>query len=312
MSKETIHKDLIIIGSGPSGLTAGIYAGRSRLNTLILENEIVGGQITGTYLVENYPGFNAISGTELAQKMTDQAIKSGAVIDEYDPIVSITLTDTEKIIETSDKIYNATTVIIATGAKYKPLPVPEESKFHGKGIHYCELCDGEMYKDKHVLVVGGGNSAVEASIYLSKYASKITLIHRRDSFRAEKSIVEDALKNEKINILYNTEAISAIGDTKFEGVILKNNKSNKEYEYDVDGIFAYIGMIPKTELFKNDIELTDNGYINSDETTTTNIKGVFAAGDVRKKEFRQLTTAVSDGTIASLMAEKYILNLRRN
>lgn len=312
MSKDIINKDLIIIGSGPAGLTAGIYAGRGKLDTLILEDEIVGGQIIGTYLVENYPGFDSISGAELAEKLTSQSQKCGAIIDEFDPIVSIKLTDTEKIIETSSKIYHPLSVIIATGAKYRSLPIPEESKFHGRGIHYCELCDGEMYTDKHVLVVGGGNSAVEAAIYLSKYASKLTLVHRKTSLSAEQAAINDLLNNPKISVLYNTEVVSAIGDNSLNAVILKNNKSNEEYEYAVDGIFTYIGMIPRTDLFKEYIELTESGYIKSDENTNTSVKGVFVAGDVRDKEIRQLTTAVSDGTVASLMAEKYILQLRRN
>lgn len=312
MSKDIINKDVIIIGSGPAGLTAGIYSGRSKLDTLILEDEIVGGQIIGTYLVENYPGFESISGANLAEKISSQAIKCGAKIDEFDPIISVKLTDEEKIIETSSKIYTPKTVIIATGAKPRPLPIEEEQKYHGKGIHYCELCDGEMYTDKHVLVVGGGNSAVEAAIYLSKYASKLTLIHRKDTLSAEKASIDDLLSISKISVIYNTQVISASGENSLNSVKLKDLKTNEDYDYKVDGIFSYIGMIPKTDLFKDYISLTKNGYIDAGEDTCTNVKGVFVAGDVRNKEFRQLTTAVSDGTIASLMAEKYILQLRRN
>ncbi|KMT21098.1 NAD(P)/FAD-dependent oxidoreductase [Clostridium cylindrosporum] len=311
MSKDIVNKDIIIIGSGPAGLTAGIYAGRSKLDTLILEDEIVGGQIIGTYAIENYPGFHRIGGSDFAGRLASQAADSGARIEEFDTIVSVNLTDNEKKIETSGKIYNPLAVIIATGSKHRPLPIPEEQKFHGKGIHYCELCDGEMYTDKHVLVVGGGNSGVEAAIYLSKYASQLTLIHWRDSLTAEKSSIEDLTNNPKIKVLYNTEILSANGEDSINSVMLKNNKTNEEYEYEVDGIFTYVGMVPRTELFKEYIELNKDGYIKANENTETNIKGVFAAGDVREKSVRQLTTAVADGTVSALMAEKYILQLRR-
>lgn len=306
MEKENKDIDILIIGAGPAGLTAAIYTSRLKLKTLILEDEIIGGQIRDAYTIENYPGFINISGVDLTKEMEEQAIASGAIIDEFDKIISIKLSNSEKIVETKSHIYNAKVVIIASGAKRRELPIPEEKKFHGKGIHYCELCDGHMYDGKHIAVVGGGNSALLAVNFLSKYAKKITLIHQLDYFQAEKKIQDEVFKNPKVTILWNSEIKHALGDNNISKISVENIKTKQETELSVDGIFVYIGFIPRTDLFKDYITLDKFGNILADETTKTNIDGVFAAGDVRSKSFRQLTTATADGTVAALMAEKFI------
>ncbi|AWI07752.1 NAD(P)/FAD-dependent oxidoreductase [Clostridium drakei] len=305
MKKEK-KLDLLIIGSGPAGLTAAIYAARLKLKTLILEDELVGGQIKDAYTVENYPGFISISGSDLIDKIQNQAINYGVEIDEFDKIVSVKLTNNEKIIETKSYIYKPKAVIIAAGAKKRELPISEEKNFHGKGIHYCELCDGHLYEGKHIAVVGGGNSAVQAANFLSKYAKKITLIHKRNYLRADKKNQQELFDNKKVEILWNSKIQHAIGDNKLEAVLIENEKET--YKLDLDGIFVYIGVAPRTDLYKDYLNLNSSGNIEASETCETNIKGVFAAGDVRTKPFRQLTTAVSDGTTAALMAEKYIKN----
>lgn len=307
MSKKVKQVDLLIIGAGVAGLTAGIYAGRLKLNTLILEDEIIGGQIRDAYIIENYPGFSSISGSDLIDKMQEQAINSGATIDEFDSVVSIKLTDNEKIIESENYIYKPKAVIIAAGAKRRELPIPEEKKFRGNGIHYCEICDGHLYEGKHIGVVGGGSSSVGAAIFLSKYAEKITLIHRSEHLRADKKSQEELFNNKKINFLWNTQVKQAMGNELLESVLLENVNTKENTELKLDGIFVNIGSVPRTDMYKEYINIDSYGNIEAGETCETNVKGVFAAGDVRAKGVRQLTTAASDGTIAALMAEKYIL-----
>ncbi|KHD35889.1 thioredoxin reductase [Clostridium acetobutylicum] len=307
MKKEKIL-DLIIIGAGPAGLTAGIYSSRAKLDFIILENELVGGQIRETPSIENFPGFDSISGADLADKMQEHAEKAGAVIDEFGNITSVKLTDTEKIIETGDTIYKPKSVIIATGSKSRPLPVPEEKKLRGKGIHYCELCDGAMYDGKDIVVVGGGNSAIDAAIFLTKYAKNLTVVHRSEKLRAEMRSQDELFKHNNVKLLLNTQIKHVEGENSIENIVLENSKTGEKSSLKADAIFVYIGTMPKTELFKDFIDLTELGHIKTNENLETNIKGVFAAGDVREKEIRQLTTAVNDGSIASLMAEKYIRN----
>ena len=306
MAKEEKKLDLFIIGGGPAGLTAGIYAATLKLKTLILEDELIGGQIKDAYVVENYPGFNKINGADLVDKIQEQTVNSGAVIDEFDEIISVKLTDEEKIIETKSYIYKPKAVIIASGAKRRELPIPEERRFHGKGIHYCELCDGHLYDGKNIAVVGGGNSALGAIKFLSKYANKITLIHQLDHLQGEKKAQEEVFNNKKVEVLWNTEIKKAIGENTLQSVVLENINTKETYNLEVDGIFVYIGQVPRTDLYKEYLNINKFGYIEADETCETNVKGVFAAGDVRAKMFRQLTTAVSDGTVAAFMAEKYI------
>lgn len=311
MNKEIRYKDLIIIGGGPSGLTAAIYATRAKLNILLLENQIVGGQVRNSYSIENYPGFKKISGSDLADLMQEQAIELGAEIDEFDIIESVNFKEEEKIIETSSYIYKTKTVIIATGAVPKKLPIPNEERFSGRGIHYCAVCDGAMYQDKIVAVVGGGNAALEEALFLSKFASKVIMIRRHDYFNGEKTTLDDVLNNPKIEILYNNDLVDVDGDNFVKKAIIKNTKDNSSYEIELDAVFGFIGVKPSTDEFKEFINLTSNGYIKTDDLMQCNVNGVYAAGDVREKEFRQITTAVADGTIAALQAERYIAKFKK-
>jgi len=304
--KEEKQLDLVIIGAGPAGLTAAIYAIRAKLNTLVLENELVGGQIRETYTVENFPGFNVISGADLADKMEEHAASIGVNIDQFSNIEKIKLSDDEKIIETEDVIYKVKALIIATGAKSRRLPIPEEEKLHGKVIHYCELCDGALYQGKDLVVVGGGNSAVEAAIFLTKYARNITIVHQFDYLQAQKYSQDELFKHKNVKIIWDSEIRNIVGENEIEKIVVENVKTKQKTELKADGVFVYIGYEPKTELFKDSININKWGYIETDENMETNIKGVFAAGDVRSKLIRQLTTAVNDGTVAALMAEKYI------
>ncbi|MCR1933374.1 thioredoxin-disulfide reductase [Clostridium tepidum] len=311
MNKKNKNLDLMIIGAGPAGLSAAIYAARAKLNMVLIENGLIGGQIRNSYIVENYPGFKKIKGNHLADLMQEQATDLGAIIDEFDIIEKVQLNNDEKIIETSEYIYRPTTLIISTGATAKKLPIPSESKFSGKGIHYCAICDGAMYEGKTVGVVGGGNTALEEALFLSKFASKVYMIRRYDYFKGEQATLEEIENNSKIEILYNWNLIDVYGSNFIEKALIKNVKTNEEKELNLDGIFGFIGSEPKTELFKEYISLNPKGYIKTNENMETNIKGVYAAGDVREKQFRQITTAVADGTIAALTAEKYIIEKRR-
>lgn len=306
MDKKIKEIDLIIIGAGPAGLTAAIYASRAKLNTLVLEDNIIGGQVRSTYTVENYPGFTEITGNELADRIQAQAEACGAIIDEFDFIENVLLKDNEKIVETGDYIYKPKAVIIATGATPKKLPIPSESKYLGKGVHYCAVCDGAVYQDEVVAVVGGGNAALEEALYLSNIVKKVIVIRRYDYFRAEAKTLEAASNKENIEIMYNWDLVDVLGGDFVEAAKIKNTKTGEEKEININGVFGYIGTEPKTAMFREYIKVKDNGYIEGDENMRTNVKGVYVAGDVREKMFRQITTAVSDGTIAALSAEKYI------
>lgn len=308
MEKPIKELDLIIIGAGPAGLTAGIYASRANLKTLILEKDVIGGQVRTSYTIENYPGFELIKGNELADRMEQQAAKLGAEIDEFDFIEYVSLSDEEKIVETGDYIYKPKAVIIATGATPKKLPISNESKYLGKGVHYCAVCDGAGYTDEVIAVVGGGNAALEEAMFLAKFAKKVLIIRRYDYFKGEAKVLEAVEQTPNIEIMYNWDLVDVMGEDFVEYAIIKNTKSQEIKEIPLKAVFGYIGTMPKTDLFKKDLKITDSGYIETNESMETMIKGVYAAGDVREKEFRQITTAVADGTIAALKAEKYITN----
>ncbi|WP_238948281.1 thioredoxin-disulfide reductase [Clostridium sp. YIM B02569] len=311
MSKEKKELDLIIIGGGPAGLTAAMYAGRAKLDTLLLENELVGGQVRNSYTIENYPGFKSIGGGDLADIFQEQARDLGANIDEFDSIEKIYISDDEKIIETESYVYQPKAVIIATGAAPRKLPIPQEEQFSGRGIHYCAICDGALYQGKKVAVVGGGNSALEESVFLTRFAEKVYLIRRYDYFKGEQSLIDEVFNNPKIEVLLNKDLIQANGKGFLESVIIKDTKTQESSSLDVNAVFGYIGTEPRTKEVKDYIKLNEQGYIITDEDLQTNIQGVYAAGDVRQKKYRQITTAVSDGTIALLNAEKYILRKRK-
>ncbi|ETI92028.1 thioredoxin-disulfide reductase [Clostridium butyricum] len=311
MVKEIKELDLIIIGGGPAGLTAAIYAGRAKLNTLLLENKILGGQVRNSFTIENYPGFKSIQGGKLADLFQEQAAEFGAVIDEFDLIEKIDLSEEEKVIETETFIYKPKAVIIATGAIPRKLPIKGEKNFAGKGIHYCAVCDGAMYEGKNIAVVGGGNAALEEALFLTKFAEKVYLIRRYNYFKGEQSVIDEVFNHPKIEVLLNEDVIEAKGQDFLNSVVLKNTLDGIISELKVDAIFGYIGTEPKTEEVKKYLNLNEQGYIITNEDMETNIKGVYAAGDVREKKYRQITTAVSDGTIALLNAEKYILERKK-
>ena len=309
MEKSRIHKDIVIIGAGIAGLTAALYAGRMNLDVLVLENGIIGGQIANATGIENYPGFAKVSGKELMGTLQQQAESFGAVIDEFDSIVKVTLKGQPKLVETEEHIYEADVVIIASGMNRRKLPLPEEKKFAGKGVHYCELCDGHMYQDKVIAVMGGGNAAVDAANFLSKYASKLYLIHRSD-FRADEVSQKRLKENPKAEIFLQTEIKGLQGDGRLESIEILDKVTGETRSMSVDGIFVNIGVVPNTELYKEELPLTPGGRIEAGEDCRTAIPGVFAAGDVREKEIRQLTTAAADGTAAALLAEKYLVKLK--
>ena len=301
--------DLIIIGGGPAGLTAGIYAMRSQLKTLLLEKMIPGGQVLTTYEVENYPGFaEKILGQTLMDNMEKQARNLGLEI-KLEDVTDVELEPSEKIITTSEATYKAKSVIIATGASPRSLQINGEKEFTGRGVSYCATCDGFFFKNKEIAIVGGGNTALEEALYLSNIVSKVTLIHRRDEFRAVKILQERVFNNKKIDILFNSIVVEITGDKKANTLKIKNVKTEKIKDFIVDGLFISIGLLPNTSLFENKL-LFEDGFIKSDEEMRTSIAGVFAAGDVRSKSVRQIVTAAADGAIAALTAEKYLESLR--
>lgn len=308
MVKKRIHKDVVIIGAGMAGLTAALYAGRMNLSVLVLENAIVGGQISNATGIENYPGFMKVTGRDLIETVQAQAEHAGAVIDEFDIVEKVSLKATPKIVETAEYIYETDAVIIASGMNRRKLPLPEEVIYANKGVHYCELCDGHLYQDKVVAVMGGGNAAVDAANFLTKYAKKLYVIHR-SRLRADEVSIQRLQRNLKVEILLETEIKALHGEGKLTSLVLLDKASGIEKELPVDGLFVNIGVVPNTELFAEDLPLKD-GRILAGEDCRTAIPGVFAAGDVREKEIRQLTTAAADGTIAALLAGKYIEQMR--
>ncbi|MBQ3547275.1 MAG: thioredoxin-disulfide reductase [Clostridia bacterium] len=300
--------DVIIIGGGPAGYTAALYSARAGLSTLVLEKMAVGGQMALTGDIDNYPGFEqGIDGFTLGMKMQQSAERFGAKT-EYDEVVSVDFTEKIKKIKAVMGEYEAKTVIIATGANPKKLGLENEDALTGMGIHYCAHCDGRFYKDKTVAVVGGGNSAVSDALYLSNLAKKVYLIHRRDTLKATQVYKAPLEKAENIEFLWNTALTSVIFDQKVIGAEIKNLKSNQTNGLALDGVFISIGRKPASELFDGVLNLDEYGYIVADETTKTNIDGVYAIGDVRTKPLRQVVTAVGDGATAVHFAEEHIHN----
>ena len=305
--------DVIIIGAGPAGLAAGLYAGRSRLKTLIIEKGQDGGQIAITNEIENYPGamLEGESGPSLIKRMTEQVAKFGA--DRVSDLVkSVDLKGDVKKVECSKGIYESKAVIIATGCFPKPIGCKNEGQYVGKGISFCATCDANFYQDLEVYVVGGGDSAVEEAMYLTGFARHVTIIHRRDELRAAKSIQEKAFKNEKLSFMWDTVVEEVGGDEIMQYMIVKNVKTGetKKIEADPDdgifGLFGFIGYNANSELFKGVIDMDEGGNILTDDNMHTNIPGVFAAGDIRKKSLKQVVTAAADGAIAAMQAEKFI------
>ena len=298
--------DMIVIGGGPAGYTAALYASRAGLDTLVIEKMSVGGQMALTDIIDNYPGFNeGIDGFTLGMQMQMGAERFGAKT-EYDEIVSVELTpEIKKIIGAMGGEYFARTVVIATGANPKALGIEGEERLIGKGLHYCAHCDGRFYKNKTVAVVGGGNSAVSDALYLSHLAKKVYMIHRRDTLRATKIYHEPLMKAENAEFIWDSAVSDYIVDGRIVGAKIRNLKTEEEKELRFDGLFVSIGRKPATELF-GELSLDEAGYIVADETTKTSIPGVFAVGDVRTKALRQVVTAVSDGAIAAHFAEEFL------
>jgi len=299
------HWDLIVIGAGPAGLTAGLYGARSGLTTLVLEEKIPGGAASETPLVENYPGFEGISGRELVEKMTEQCRKVGAKINELERVVQLDLKD-EKKVKTDRAAYAASAVIIASGCHYRSLQVPGEEKFRGRGVSYCAVCDGAFFKGGRVLVVGGGNSAVCSAIYLANLASDVKLAHRRAQLRAEEALAKD-LQAQKVEVLWNMELKEVKGDVKVRGAVLTNNKTGETREIAVDGVFFQVGETPNSEIAKSaGVKTGKEGSIVVDNRQRTNIEGVYAAGDVTNGPVRQIGTAVGEAIVAATEAFGYI------
>jgi len=298
--------DVIIIGSGPAGMTAAIYTGRSLLKTLILEKIGSGGQAALTELIENYPGFpHGINGYELSQRMEEQAKNFGTSF-EYADVQSITRDDQGIFhVFTESREFLSRTVIVATGASPKKLGIPGEEKFIGRGISFCATCDASFYKDKVVAVIGGGDSAVEEGMYLTRFASKVYIIHRRDQLRAARIVQERAFQNPKMEFIWNTVVEEVKGENFLEAIKLKNVKTGETSWLTISGMFLYIGLYPNTA-FLTDVNRDEQGYIITDEWMRTNIPGLFAAGDCRHTPLRQVITAASDGAIAAYGVEKYL------
>ncbi len=297
--------DVAIIGGGPAGLAAAVYAARGGMKTVIFEKALVGGQITTTADVENYPGFeDNMSGFDIADKMRMQAEKFGTEI-KQENIKSIKLDNINKLVETDSNKYNVKSVILATGANPRKLGVQGEAKYTGRGVSYCATCDGALYRDKTVAVVGGGDSAVEEAIFLTKFAKKVYIIHRRDELRAVKLIRQRAFENDKIEIIWDSIVKEVKGGDFIEKVELHNKKTKEISELELDGIFIYVGIIPNNELVKSVVDLDEQGFILTDETMGTKIPGLYAAGDVVHKVLRQVVTAASDGATAAFSAEKW-------
>ena len=298
--------DVVIIGGGPAGLTAGIYAGRAQLKTVIVEKGLPGGQIAQTDEVENYPGFReGISGPELASRMVRQAEKFGARI-VMDEVLGLEKAEGGYLVRGYERNYRARAVIVATGANPRRLGVPGEDKFYGRGVSTCATCDGFFYRDKEVVVVGGGDAAVEEGIFLTKFARKVTLVHRRDELRANKVAQKRAFQNPKMHFLFSHVVTEILGEDQVTGVRLKNLKTGEEYVYPTDGVFVFIGHEPNTAFLKGVVELRPDGYIAVRDEVFTSEPGIFAAGDVADPIYRQLTTSVGAGTRAAMMAERYL------
>ncbi|HTY12665.1 MAG TPA: thioredoxin-disulfide reductase [Candidatus Omnitrophota bacterium] len=298
--------DLIIVGGGPAGLTSAIYAGRARIKTLLIEKALLGGMATTTYHIENYPGFpHGVSGMDLSRAFEEQAKKFGADL-YYGDVTGISINDDKKIVEIEDRKIETRAIIVASGTETRKLGIKGEDTFHGRGISYCATCDGPFYRDKSIVVVGGGNAAVEEALYLTRFAKKISIIHRRDKLRADKVLAEQALNDPKIFVIWDSEVEEIMGKDRIEKIRVKNIKTGRTNYLDTDGVFIYIGSIPNTAIVKGLVELDPDGYIMTDEAMKTSAPGIFAAGDIRKKSLKQIVTAVSDGAIAADSARVYI------
>ncbi|MFT8995234.1 thioredoxin-disulfide reductase [Lentilactobacillus hilgardii] len=298
--------DVVVIGAGPGGMTAALYASRANLSVAMIDRGIYGGQMNNTAAIENYPGFKSIMGPDLAQQMYDSSVNFGAEY-VYGSVESIEDKGNVKIVKTDSEEIEAKVVIIATGSEYKKLGIPGEHEYGGKGVSYCAVCDGAFFRNKNVVVVGGGDSAIEEATYLAGIVDHVTVVHRRDQLRAQRVIQDRAFANDKIDFVWNTNVTEVLGDDKkVTAVKTVNNKTNEESEIKTSGVFIYVGLLPMTEPFAN-LDITDaDGWIKTNDQMATSVPGIYAIGDVRQKDLRQITTAVGEGGIAGQQAFKYV------
>ncbi len=305
----TKRYDVIVIGAGPGGLTAALYASRANLSVLILDRGLYGGQMNNTDAIDNYPGFTEIKGPELGEKMYNSVMKFGSEF-EYGDVQSVTIDGDNKVVKTDTGEYSAPALIIATGADHRHLNVPGEEEYSGKGVSYCAVCDAAFFKDEDIAVIGGGDSAIEEGIYLAQSAKSVTVIHRRDQLRAQPTLQKRAFANDKINFIWNgiTESIDGDGQ-RVTGVTYKDKETGEEKQLATRGVFIYVGVIPQTAPFK-ELGITDEqGWIPTDDHMRTKADGIFALGDVRAKDLRQIANAVGDGSIAGQAAYNYLQDL---
>ena len=303
---NTKNYEVIIIGGGPAGLTAGIYASRARLRTLLVESALLGGQMTTTEMVENYPGFpQGVTGDELSCLMEEQGKKFGMEIVKQE-IIKVSIEEDMKVIQTHESTYRCEALIICTGTEYRKLGVPGEKEFAGKGVSYCATCDGAFFQDNKIVVVGGGDSALTEALFLTKFVEELTIIHRRDALRGTKIYQERAFANPKIKFLWNSIVQEIKGDMIVRSIVVKNVKTGEIKEFETDGAFLFVGLAPRTQFLKGIVQMDGGGYILTNEDCETSEKGIFAAGDCRKKILRQITTAIGDGATAAFAAQKYL------
>ncbi len=307
MSEEIY--DVIIVGAGPAGMTAAVYTSRANLDVLMIERGIPGGQMANTEDVENYPGFDHILGPDLSTKMFEHAKKFGAQY-QYGDVKEIRDDKDYKTVVSGNQEFRGKAVIVTSGAEYKKLGVPGEAEYSGRGVSYCAVCDGAFFKNKELVVVGGGDSAVEEGVYLTRFASKVTIVHRRDQLRAQKILQQRAFDNEKIDFIWNHTVKEIAGENgKVSKTVLVNTETGEERDFEADGVFIYIGMLPLNQAVKGLNIINEEGYIVTDEQMATEVPGIFAAGDIRDKMLRQIVTATGDGSIAAQSVQHYIETL---
>ena len=313
MAAETRTFDIIIIGAGPAGLAAGLYAGRNMENAVLVESKAPGGQLLNTELVEDYPGIKSILGGDLAAAMLDQALSFGAEIVPGEVTRIHVAKDGVKTVETTEGTLRAPAVIITAGGNPRKLGIPGEEEFAGRGVSYCAVCDGAFFRDVPLAVIGGGDAALEEGAFLTRYASRVSIIHRRDQFRAQGLLVDEARRNPKVDFIMDTVVDSIGGNDKVQSLALRNLSSGEQSTLDVGGAFIFVGFIPNTELVDMHIDHDKSGYYITDPfTMMTSVPGIFAAGDVRSQLTRQITTAVGDATTATIAASKWVEEWRRN
>jgi thioredoxin reductase (NADPH) len=310
-TKEEIIYDAIIIGGGPAGLTAGIYLCRARMNTLLIEKAMPGGQAILTEIIENYPGFpHGITGPELMQKMEEQTVRFGLEM-EYGEVEEVKIKeDKVKIVKIKNKEYRTLTIVLASGAEASKLSVPGEEELRGRGVSYCATCDAPFFKDQKIVVVGGGDTAIEEALYLTKFVREVTIIHRRDRLRATKILQERVFANKKINFAWDSVVTKILGKEKVEGILIQNKKTGEEKKISCQGVFVFVGNIPNSKFLNEKIKLDQKGYILTDDNMMTSQEGIYACGDVREKLLRQVVTACGEGATAAFAAQKYIEELK--